>query len=169
MNKLKITDENGVSLVELLAALALVSLVVILINTVFFFTRENADSISDENDVQQEMLLTMKLITQDIRAADSVNAQNHELLLNGNEKYKFIDGKLLKNDRVVAENLKNFEVCHPKENVIFSQEELRCEESLGNTNIDLSRIILILEGPENRSGKSRILATEITKRQGATP
>lgn len=169
MKMKRLRSENGVTLVELLAALVLISLVVLLINSVFLFTQNSAGSISKESDVQQDMLLAMKMMTRDIRSADQpkviVVGGRKELVINETETYRFKNGELLKNQTPVAANLESFDVCHPPVGMFYPDTELKCDRNPDpDTELDTERIIIILEGPDNRSGNHRILTTEIIVR-----
>lgn len=156
----KVKNESGMTLVELLAALALVSLVVILINTVFFFTQRNADSLSTESDVQENLLLAMKVVTKDVRSADKAEAdENFNLYLNDKKPYALQNQVLYKNGNPVAEDIVSFNACHPLLN--SENEKLTCEKLDNNKPLDKDRIIIILQGPDNRAGNHRTLATEI--------
>ncbi|MET3574631.1 Tfp pilus assembly protein PilW [Bhargavaea ullalensis] len=149
------------TLVELLAALVLVSLVVVLINTVFVFTQRNADSLSSETDVQANLLLGMKVLTKDIRSTDmdQVVVEKNKLILAGTE-YTAKDGRLLKNGQTVAEDITSFETCRPPRNEVYSEDQLACRP-IDTGDADKQRVIVILEGPPNRSGEKRRLATMI--------
>ena len=161
MKQLRANREKGMTLVELLAALVLVSLVVILINSVFLFTEKNADSLSKETDVQQNLLLGMKVLTKDIRSTDGeqVTVEKSRLLL-GSDEYAAKNGQLLKNGQPVAGDIQSFEVCRPPKGAVYREDELACKP-LSAGEADENRIIVILEGTANRAGKSRRLAAMI--------
>lgn len=158
--RVRVRNQNGMSLVELLAALVLVGLVVVLINTVFLFTERNADSLSAETDVQKNLMLAMKVVTKDIRSADSVEPNSEGLLLNGKDRYTLENRTLLKNGDQIATDIASFTTCHPPIGRVYTEEEPECipiQQEQANDR----RVIVILEGLPNRSGEKRSLATEI--------
>lgn len=134
MEKLKITflkEEKGITLVELLASLALMGLVLTLAMSVYMTGQKQYNSQTTNADVQDSLMIAMKDITKEIRSAKS------PIVISGNEvttetrqcgniamkeshpvvsgkklktdshNYEFLNNKLLKDGNVIQENIKS--------------------------------------------------------------
>lgn len=105
------TSEKGVTLVELLAALTILSIVMLLASSVHLFAQKQMNSQSKEIQIQSDERLAMSLITKEIRKAQTVEVKNpNELTINGVDIYR-LEGTVLKKNNVdYISNIKVFNV-----------------------------------------------------------
>ncbi len=91
-----IKSERGVTLVELLAAIALLSIVILLASSVHLFGQKQMNSQSDEVQIQSQERLAANLITKEIRKAKIVEVKNpNQLTLNDTDTY-ILEGTTIK-------------------------------------------------------------------------
>ncbi|WP_226646570.1 PilW family protein [Mesobacillus subterraneus] len=105
------TSEKGVTLVELLAALTILSIVMLLVSSVHLFAQNQMYSQSNDIQIQSDERLAMNLITKEIRRAQTVEVKNpNELTINGVDIY-MLEGNVLKKNNVdYIYNIKGFYV-----------------------------------------------------------
>ena len=105
------TSEKGVTLVELLAALTILSIVMLLVSSVHLFAQNQMHSQSNDIQIQSDERLAMNLITKEIRRAQTVEVKNpNELTINGVDIY-MLEGNVLKKNNVdYISNIKGFYV-----------------------------------------------------------
>lgn len=105
------TSEKGVTLVELLAALTILSIVMLLVSSVHLFAQNQMHSQSNDIQIQSDERLAMNLITKEIRRAQTVEVKNrNELTINGVDIY-MLEGNVLKKNNVdYIYNIKGFYV-----------------------------------------------------------
>ncbi|PLS01315.1 prepilin-type N-terminal cleavage/methylation domain-containing protein [Neobacillus cucumis] len=104
-------NEKGITLVELLCSLALLSMVLLLVSSIQMFSVKQSTAQNEEIQKQTDDRLAMNMLTKEIRKADSakINIQNNILTIDGT-KY-FLDGtSLKKGDQVLVSNIKNFTI-----------------------------------------------------------
>lgn len=104
-------NNNGLTLVELLVALSLLSIILLFASSIFLLSQNQMKTQSKEVQVQTEERLAMNRVTRDIRRADSVEVNgSHELVINETDIYKLEGTDLKKNNEVIATNIKVFNV-----------------------------------------------------------
>ncbi|WP_245693891.1 prepilin-type N-terminal cleavage/methylation domain-containing protein [Sediminibacillus halophilus] len=103
------TNSKGFTLVELLAVLALLGLIIMLAGSVAWFGQTQYTSQLEETKQQSEVRLALKQITKDVRQADSLTVTNNQLKLD-EVVYRLNEGDLLRNGRMVAEGISEFQV-----------------------------------------------------------
>lgn len=112
-------SNKGVTLIELLAVLAILSIVILLAGSVQLFGQKQTKQQTDEIQNQSEVRLALNMITKDIRSAKSgpsnvnVTIPNTELQINTMNDttivYKFDGNKtLLKDSQPFISNIKEF-------------------------------------------------------------
>lgn len=110
-------NEKGITLVELLAVIIIISLLIGLISsTQLFGARQYNNQIKKTNQLY-DITYAMKIITKDIRKSNTFEAPNtNEIILDGVE-YKFDQSKevIFKNGNALVNNVRTFEV-RPSEN-----------------------------------------------------
>jgi prepilin-type N-terminal cleavage/methylation domain-containing protein len=111
LNKLK--NEKGVTLVEVLAALTLLSMVLLLASSVHLFSQKQMKNQSIEIQNQSNVRLAANILTKDIRKSDSVTVINtNKFEINKAnltiDKYEFKDQTLFKNDQPLITTIQNF-------------------------------------------------------------
>jgi prepilin-type N-terminal cleavage/methylation domain-containing protein len=108
------TSEQGITLVELLAALTILSIVMLLVSSVHLFAQKQMNSQSKDIQIQSDERQAMNLITKEIRKAQTVEVKNqNELTINGVDIY-MLEGTVLKKNNVdYIYNIKGFYVSKP--------------------------------------------------------
>lgn len=112
MIKLK-TNEKGLTLVEVLAALALVSLVILLAGSINLFGHKQMSSQKEEIQNQSNDRLAMNIVTKAIRQADpaTVEVINDQNVLKINNVRYYLDGNSLKKETdVLISDINKFTV-----------------------------------------------------------
>jgi prepilin-type N-terminal cleavage/methylation domain-containing protein len=110
--KLK-TNEKGLTLVEVLAALALVSLVILLASSINLFGHKQMSSQKEEIQNQSNDRLAMNIVTKAIRQADpaTVEVINDQNVLKINNVRYYLDGNSLKKETdVLISDINKFTV-----------------------------------------------------------
>lgn len=108
-------NEKGLTLVELLVAVSIGSLLLVLIPTIHLFIQNQYNDQSTDVKQLTDLTLAMKSITKDIRSANVVeDSENHkQLTLTDDHKtttYVFEDNMLKKNNLPFVHELEHFEV-----------------------------------------------------------
>jgi prepilin-type N-terminal cleavage/methylation domain-containing protein len=109
-------NEKGVTLVELLAALSLLSIILLLAGSVHIFGLKQSSNQAADIQNQSNVRLAMNIITKEIRKAsivrfdniDDVNEENDLLTINGTDVYKLENKNLTKNSQPLITNLQKF-------------------------------------------------------------
>ncbi|ADU31348.1 PilW family protein [Evansella cellulosilytica] len=124
-----IKNEKGLTLVELLISVALISMIAILITSIQIFGQNQYTNQSKQIDNQANVRLAMNVLTKEIRSGSSaeLSADFTELKIEkvGGEStiFSFIDNQIIQNNsNIIAENV---QVDHP----IFIKNE--AHESIG--------------------------------------
>ncbi|WP_066311575.1 prepilin-type N-terminal cleavage/methylation domain-containing protein [Bacillus sp. FJAT-29814] len=102
-------NEKGITLVELLASLALLSMVLLLANSIHIFSVKQSNAQKTEIQKQTDYRLAMNILTKEIRKADptKVEAKNNILTIDGINYY--LEGtSLKKGDQVLVSNIETF-------------------------------------------------------------
>ncbi|WP_099362073.1 prepilin-type N-terminal cleavage/methylation domain-containing protein [Fredinandcohnia onubensis] len=106
-----IKSERGVTLVELLAAISLLSIVLLLASSVHLFGQKQMNSQSDEVQKQSQERLAANLITKEIRKAKTVEVKNpNQLTVNDADTYKLEGTTILKNNEEFMTKINGFSV-----------------------------------------------------------
>lgn len=100
---------KGFTLVEVLAALTLLSMVLILAGSIHLFGEKQSKVQSTDIQNQADVRLAMTILTKAIRSADSVSVPStNELTVTratGTDRYKFENNSLKKNDEPLVSGL----------------------------------------------------------------
>ncbi|MEH7223078.1 prepilin-type N-terminal cleavage/methylation domain-containing protein [Bacillus sp. JJ1566] len=117
--------EKGVTLIELLAAISLLSIILLLASSVHLFGQKQMNSQTIEVQTQSQERLAANLITKEIRKAKTVEVNNpNELTINGTDVYK-LDGTIIeKNNKELITNIDAFNVSKNGNQVILKIGEL---------------------------------------------
>lgn len=106
-----IKSERGVTLVELLAAISLLSIVLLLASSVHLFGQKQMNSQSDEVQIQSQERLAANLITKEIRKAKTVEVKNpNQLTVNDTDTYKLEGTTIKKNNEEFMTKINGFSV-----------------------------------------------------------
>lgn len=117
-------NNRGLTLVELLISIALVSLVALLITSLQLFGQNQVKHQTEQADLQAEVRLALNVITKDIRGADYVNIVDNTLTINGGTIIKQEGTNITRDGNVIASKIQHFYI----------------EESLGKVDIELISI-----------------------------
>lgn len=105
-------SEKGVTLIEIFAALALLSLILILAGSVDLFGQKQFNSQTAEIESQANVTLALNILTKEIRSANSVSASNNVLTVNTSDNttntYALQGESLTKNNQSIITGLKEF-------------------------------------------------------------
>ncbi|WP_053367680.1 PulJ/GspJ family protein [Bacillus sp. FJAT-27245] len=103
-------NQKGLSLAEVLAGVALLSLVMVLGSSIFLFGQKQAINQTAQVQNQADVRLGLNIITKEIRKASSVTVANNILTLNDTDIYKLENSNLTKNGVPVISSLKDFKI-----------------------------------------------------------
>ncbi|WP_211653920.1 PilW family protein [Planococcus alpniumensis] len=116
-------DSKGLTLVEILAVLALLGIIITLSMNIFVTGKNTVDRQNTEADMQDSVTLAMKDITKQIRSAEEVTLEENDIvsetgactyqfanaqgttLETESFNYRFSNQKIYKNDVMLAENI----------------------------------------------------------------
>ncbi|WP_158587432.1 PilW family protein [Neobacillus notoginsengisoli] len=126
-------NQKGLSLVELLAGLALLSMIMLLASSIHLFGQKQAISQSAQVQNQSDVRLALKILTKEIRKATSVTVSNNTLTINDTDIYKLEKGNLTKNGVPIISNLKNLSIKMENNKVTLSVTALAASNSPEST------------------------------------
>ncbi|ARK20453.1 PilW family protein [Sporosarcina ureae] len=112
----RLKSQEGVTLVELLAVLVILSFVGLMVFGVYFSGTKEYDIQREQTVHQQNIQFVIKYLTKEIRVENNfIVYENDVLKINtstgkGTDTYRLEDNALLKNDEVFADNIKDFKV-----------------------------------------------------------
>lgn len=102
-------NEEGITLVELLASLAILSIVIILVGSVHIFGQtqfvSQTESASQSNDLRH----SLTLVSRDVRQAEEISFESGVLNLNG-LSYSHSGSTLRRNGEVLSDRVSSFNV-----------------------------------------------------------
>ncbi|MCM3725302.1 prepilin-type N-terminal cleavage/methylation domain-containing protein [Neobacillus cucumis] len=112
----KRNNEKGVTLIELLAALSLLSIILLLASSVHLLGLKQSSSQTSEIQNQSNVRLAMNSITREIRKAstvsfiniDDTDSSNDQLKINGVDIYKLENKNITKNADPLIANIQTF-------------------------------------------------------------
>jgi prepilin-type N-terminal cleavage/methylation domain-containing protein len=106
-----VKNQKGVTLIELLAAIALLSVVLLLANSIHLFGQKQMTDQTTEIQNQSNVRLAMDIITKQIRKASAINVDNNGVLtLDNTDIYKLDNNSLTKNNQPFITNLQKFDI-----------------------------------------------------------
>ncbi|MFC4386281.1 PilW family protein [Gracilibacillus marinus] len=102
-------NEKGITLVELLAVLAIMSVVIALISSVHLFGQRQYIDQSETIEHQSEVRVAVSQITKDIRKvnSDAVNIGTNQFVI-GDNAYTLEATKIKRNDTIISEEISDF-------------------------------------------------------------
>lgn len=117
-------SEKGVTLIELLAALALLSLILLLASSLHLFGQKQTKNQTVEIQSQSNVTLAMNVITKEIRSAQNVSALNNVLTItkidNSKDDYKLENFTLKKNSQPLISDIKEFTLVPSTDNITIT-------------------------------------------------
>ncbi|WP_203554636.1 prepilin-type N-terminal cleavage/methylation domain-containing protein [Bacillus sp. B15-48] len=107
-----IKNERGISLVEVLTVLALLSIVLLLASSLHLFGQKQYVSQTDELHIQANERLAVNMLIKEIRKADTVevDAIQQILIINGTDQYMLDGTELKKGSQIVGTDISEFKV-----------------------------------------------------------
>ncbi len=143
--ELMFKNEKGMTLVELLAALALMSIIIALIGSAHIFGQKQYRNQTEEINYQEQVRYVMATITKEIRSTESdkvmITNEINKITL-GTTSYKLDQPNFYKNSTVLSDKISNF---------IINEEDGKIEVSISSL--------------PNRNGKIETLSTVIYLRE----
>lgn len=120
----KLSDEKGFTLVELLATLALFSVIIGLVGSVVMFGMKQYDRQTDSASQSNDYAYSMALLSKEIRKAEKVTISEGSITIDDNITYSQQGTQLLGNDgQIISDDVKE---------ILF--------ESINNNNISIKLI-----------------------------
>lgn len=105
-----VKNQNSVTLIELLAAISLLSIFVLLASSIHLFGQKQMSNQTSEIQNQSNVRLAMNLITKQIRKASNVTVSNNVLTIDNTDVYKLENSNLTKNSQPLVTNLQKFDI-----------------------------------------------------------
>lgn len=102
-------NQRGVTLVELLAAITLLSIVLLLIGNVHISGQKQYIKQSEQVEKQSTVRYATNVITRNIRRSNNITVSENELSIDS-DKYKLVKEKIMKNNHIFVEDIKTFNV-----------------------------------------------------------
>ncbi|SHN08365.1 PilW family protein [Gracilibacillus kekensis] len=103
-----IKSEKGITLIELLGVLAILSLVIMLISSAHLFGQKQYMQQKDEINHKQEVQLLMSHLTKDIRIASVEELSAGDDLKIGSHHYKLEGSSIYRDSQIVSTKLAEF-------------------------------------------------------------
>lgn len=120
-----VKNQKGVTLIELLAAIALLSVVLLLANSLHIFGQNQMTNQTTEIQNQSNVRLAMEIITKQIRKASTINVDSNGVLtLDNTDIYKLDNNSLTKNSQPLVTNLQTFNIQYDGSKVIITIADL---------------------------------------------
>jgi prepilin-type N-terminal cleavage/methylation domain-containing protein len=105
-----VKNQKGVTLIELLAAIALLSIVLLLANSIHLFGQKQMTDQTTEIQNQANVRLAMDIITKQVRKASTIYVDNYGVLTLDTDIYKLDNNNLTKNNQPLVTNLQKFDL-----------------------------------------------------------
>lgn len=114
------TNERGITLVELLGVLAIMSVVILLIGSVHLFGQKQLVYQTDQVNKQGDARQVISQLTTDFRSvtADQYIVEDDEYQI-GDYVYRFDDATIYRNDQIISDDIVSFDL-----SPILDEEEL---------------------------------------------
>ena len=106
-----VKSEKGLTLVEVLATIVVLSMILLLSTSVQMFAHNQANSQKVKNQIQANERLALNRITREIRKAGTVEEKSSNVLvINGTDEYKLVDTTLMMKDEEEITEISRFSV-----------------------------------------------------------
>lgn len=140
-----IIDQKGVTLVELLAVLVLLSLVGLMTFGIYLTGKNEYDIQKEKTEHQQNVQYAIKYLTKEIRMKNTFERIDDNNLKVGDNYYSFKNNILYKNDsEVLADNIENFLVTSiPGDSIKTIKIQIVSKKKFERNNIDAETTISI--------------------------
>ncbi|MCD5325680.1 MULTISPECIES: PilW family protein [Pontibacillus] len=125
-------NEEGVTLVELLAALALLGIVILLISNAHLFGQKQFVSQSEQIENESNVRYAMNVITKEVRRAETVTVSSDVLKTNAHE-FELRGNRIFKDQSVLVENIEMFSVQKNNEKITITIKSMPNEFEKAST------------------------------------
>ncbi|MCH1626577.1 prepilin-type N-terminal cleavage/methylation domain-containing protein [Ferdinandcohnia quinoae] len=137
-----IRNNKGVTLVEVIVVVALLSMVLLLINAVNIFGHKQLSNQSSHIENQSNARLAINILTKEIRSAKTVNVLDNVLTINDSDTYTLDDYSIMKNDNVLISNIYELKIKMQNNKINL---KVTSNEGGNQHSISLSTIIYLRE------------------------
>lgn len=133
-----IKNSRGITLIELLCALTLLSLILIVANSVTLFGLNQVNDQTNDFNNQTNVRIAIGTITKEVRSAQNISVSNNVLTINNKDVYKLDHNTLTKNGQPFVPNIQKFEVTINRNQISLSIADIPAK---GGKQISLSDTI----------------------------
>lgn len=135
-------NNRGVTLLELISAIALLSTVLILANSFHLFGQKQMNNQTSQIENQENVRYALNVLTKEIRSADKVETSEDDLILNHSDQYKLdlTTNTLTKNNISLVTGIKQFTVTNENNKVNLTISSV--PDKLGQS-VTLSTVIYV--------------------------
>ena len=135
-------NNRGVTLLELISALALLSTILILANSFHLFGQKQMNNQTSQIENQENVRYALNVLTKEIRSADKVEVSEDALILNHSDQYKLDleTNTLTKNNISIVTGIKQFTVTNENNKVNLTISSV--PDKLGQS-VTLSTVIYV--------------------------
>ncbi len=137
-----INNKKGVTLIELIIVIAILSIVIIMGYSVYFFGIKNFTTQTSSLNNQSNVRYAVSLISKEIRKAHTVETSSNELEIDGTVKYKLENNAIMEYGNELVIDIASFKV-----------------EKVGN------RVILEITSIPNQNGNAVTFSSKIYIRE----
>lgn len=143
MNKRK--NDQGITLVELLASLAILSIVIILVGSVHIFGQRQFIYQTESASQGNELRYSLSVMSREVRRAESVTWDEESRTLTVDTiQFRFSENRLSRNGEIIAENVSDFQA---------------------STNQEEGKVDIMIAGAQPRQGQAKTYRTTIYPRR----
>ncbi|SNR86457.1 prepilin-type N-terminal cleavage/methylation domain-containing protein [Anaerovirgula multivorans] len=103
-----IQNRKGITLIELLMVLSVMSIIVVLSFSVYIFGMKSFTLQSTNVENQSNVRYATSYITKEIRKAESVEVLGNILTINGTDEYKLVDNIIWRNSNELVTGIEHF-------------------------------------------------------------
>lgn len=105
-----IKNKKGVTLIELLIVLSILSIIISLAFSVIFVGTKNFSVQTANVNNQSNVRYALNIISRDIRKAESVTVSEHTITIDDSFEYKLENNELLKGEQILATDVETFHI-----------------------------------------------------------
>ena len=111
----KISGEKGITLIELLASITILSVVILLVGSVHLFGQRQFVSQTESNRQANDLRYSLAMISRDVRSANDFELVASHHIVVDEVSYKKEGSNLLRNGSVLSKRVGQFEVVQSKD------------------------------------------------------
>ncbi|WP_453994653.1 prepilin-type N-terminal cleavage/methylation domain-containing protein [Bacillus nitroreducens] len=103
-------NNKGITLIELLAVLALLSMVLLLATSVHLFGQKQMSNQTSQIENQANVRLAINILTKEIRKANRTEVSNNVLTINNTDTYTLEKNEITKNGVAIISSIKDLKI-----------------------------------------------------------